>query len=128
MRLSETTAFALAVAREAADLVMRILPEAAASKDVRHKGPLDLVTRADHEAERLIAERIRARYPHHGVLAEEGTVATGDARWLVDPVDGTGNFAHGFPQFAVSIAFEERGAVQCGVVAVPPSTCSDRSA
>ena len=99
---------------------MRILPEAAAAKDIRHKGPLDLVTRADHEAESLIAARIRARFPHHGVLAEEGTIATGESRWLVDPVDGTGNFAHGFPLFAVSIAFEERGAVQCGVVAIPP--------
>jgi len=119
MAFSEVSAFALEVAREAADLVMRILPEAAALKDVRHKGPLDLVTRADDEAERLIAARIRARFPHHGVLAEEGTSVTGEARWLVDPVDGTGNFAHGFPLFAVSIAFEERGAVRCGVVAVP---------
>ncbi|MGH2374743.1 MAG: inositol monophosphatase family protein [bacterium] len=120
MGLSKMSAFALEVAREAGELVMRILPEAAAGKDVRYKGPLDLVTRADHEAERLIASRIRARFPHHGVLAEEGTSASGEARWLVDPVDGTGNFAHGFPLFAVSIAFEDRGVVQCGVVAVPP--------
>lgn len=108
------------VAHEAAELLMRILPEAASAKDIRHKGPLDLVTRADHEAERLIAARIHARFPHHGVLAEEGTTVAGQARWLVDPVDGTVNFAHGFPLFAVSIAFEDRGAVQCGVVAIPP--------
>ncbi|MGQ0550551.1 MAG: inositol monophosphatase family protein [Armatimonadota bacterium] len=120
MDLSEISAFALSVAREAADLVMRILPEAAAAKDVRRKGPLDLVTRADYDAERLIAARIQARFPHHGVLAEEGTTVTGESRWLVDPVDGTANFAHGFPLFAVSIAFEDRGALQCGVVAVPP--------
>ncbi len=120
MDFSDATVFALSVAREAADLVMRILPEAAASKEVRHKGPTDLVTRADHEAERLITARIRTRFPHHGILAEEGTAAAGDARWLVDPIDGTTNFAHGVPMFAVSIAFEEHGAMQCGVVAVPP--------
>jgi myo-inositol-1(or 4)-monophosphatase len=120
MDFSDTTAFALSVAREAADLVMRILPEAASSKDVRHKGPTDLVTRADHEAERLITARIRTRFPHHGVLAEEGTAAAGEARWLVDPIDGTTNFAHGVPMFAVSIGFEEGGTMQCGVVAVPP--------
>ncbi len=119
VKLSETAVFAVAVAREAADLLMRILPEAAATKDVRHKGPLDLVTRADHEAEHLIVSRIHARFPHHGVLAEEGTTAAGQERWIVDPLDGTANFAHGFPLFAVSIAFEDRGALRCGVVAVP---------
>lgn len=139
MNLSETTAFALDVAREAADLVMRILPESAAAKEVRHKGPTDLVTRADYEAERLITRRIRERFPDHVLLAEEGA-ARGDAtssgavgamdsgpmgseaapRWLIDPVDGTANFAHGIPWFAISIALEERGTVQSGVVAVPP--------
>ncbi len=134
MNLSETTAFALDVAREAADLVMRILPESAAAKEVRHKGPTDLVTRADYEAERLITRRIRERFPDHRLLAEEGA-ARGDAtssgavgamgsgaapRWLIDPVDGTANFAHGIPWFAISIALEERGTVQSGVVAVPP--------
>jgi len=125
MDFSDTTAFALSVAREASDLVMRILPEGMTSKDVRHKGPRDLVTRADHEAERLITTRIRTRFPNHRILAEEGTAATGDAardsaRWIVDPIDGTTNFAHGVPMFAVSIAYEERGTLRCGVVVVPP--------
>jgi myo-inositol-1(or 4)-monophosphatase len=120
MTFSDTTAFALSVAREAADVAMRILPEATASKDIRHKGPRDLVTRADHEVERLVTARIRTRFPDHGILAEEGTAASGDERWLVDPIDGTTNFAHGVPVFAISIAYEDRGTLRSGVVAVPP--------
>lgn len=121
MEFSATTEFALSVAREAAALVMRILPEPAAAKQVAYKGPTDLVTRADHEAERLIAARIRERFPDHGLLAEEGTAGGGPtARWLIDPVDGTANFARGIPWFAISIAFEEGGVVRSGVVAVPP--------
>jgi myo-inositol-1(or 4)-monophosphatase len=90
---------------------------------------MDLVTAADRDSERLIAARIRARYPDHALLAEEGTVGAGAgdgagdgavARWLVDPIDGTSNFAHGLPWFAISIALERGGVVQCGVVAVPP--------
>ncbi|MDR7486106.1 MAG: inositol monophosphatase family protein [Armatimonadota bacterium] len=135
--LSPTTLFALDVAREAADLVMTILPASRADKEVRHKSATDLVTRADHEAERLIAGRIRTRFPDHDVLGEEGGAAWGSARsagglavaaprgedrprWIIDPLDGTANFAHGLPWFGISIALEERGAVQAGVVAVPP--------
>ncbi|MBM3470937.1 MAG: inositol monophosphatase [Armatimonadetes bacterium] len=121
MGLSETAAFALETAREAAALVMGILPESRVEKQVRLKTATDLVTRADHEAERLIAARIRARFPDHGMLGEEGTTNDGTGPcWVVDPVDGTANFAHGVPWFAVSIALEYRGAVQCGVIAVPP--------
>ncbi len=127
--LSDTTRFALDLARESGDLVMQILPASAADKDVQYKTPTDLVTRADHEAERLIVGRIRARYPGHDILGEEGGGAAGSAgihadggrpRWIVDPVDGTANFARGIPWFAISIAFAEGGVTQCGVVAVPP--------
>ncbi|MGQ0568062.1 MAG: inositol monophosphatase family protein [Armatimonadota bacterium] len=139
MEFSQTTEFALSVAREATHVVMRILPESRTAKEIRLKTPTDLVTRADYEAERLIAARIRARYPDHALLGEEGTDEAGAGpdsgpgvsdgsppgpatkpRWLIDPVDGTSNFAHGVPWFAVSIALEEGGVVQCGVVAVPP--------
>ncbi len=125
MSLSQTAAFALDIAREAADLVMRILPESQASKAVRYKTPTDPVTRADREAERLITARIRARFPDHGVLGEEGASAPGrrgrdGPRWVIDPVDGTSNFARGVPWFAISIALEDQGRVQCGVVAMPP--------
>jgi myo-inositol-1(or 4)-monophosphatase len=124
--LRKPAALALAVAREAAALVMRELPSSRERKDVRHKTPTDLVTRTDHDAERLITAHIRSRFPDHAVLGEEGgTSATGPARpggprWIVDPIDGTSNFVHGVPWFAVSIAFEDAGVLQCGVVAVPP--------
>lgn len=128
--LSDTTRFALDIARESGDLVMQILPASAADKDVQYKTPTDPVTRADHEAERLIIGRIRARYPGHDILGEEGGAAGSESegihaaggrpRWIVDPVDGTANFARGIPWFAISIAFEEGGVTQCGVVAVPP--------
>jgi myo-inositol-1(or 4)-monophosphatase len=130
--LSDTARFALDVAREAADLTMRILPDTWTAKAVQYKGPRDLVTRADHETERLIAARIRARYPGHAIIGEEGTNDPGAAgagppgparngpRWYIDPIDGTSNFAHGLPWFAVSIGFEDQGVLQCGVVAVPP--------
>jgi myo-inositol-1(or 4)-monophosphatase len=123
---SKTTTFALEVAREASDLVMRALAQPRVSKDIRLKGPTDLVTAADRDSERLIAARIRARFPHHALLAEEGTTEAGTAgdgapaRWLIDPLDGTSNFAHGVPWFAISIALEQGGVVQCGVVAIPP--------
>jgi myo-inositol-1(or 4)-monophosphatase len=131
MSLSSTAAYALDVAREAAGLVMRILPESQASKDIQFKTPTDSVTRADREAEQLIAARIHARFPDHGLVGEEGTdtagtgsggrgQGTGGPRWIIDPVDGTSNFAHGIPWFAISIALEDRGALQCGVVAALP--------
>jgi myo-inositol-1(or 4)-monophosphatase len=122
---SDTAAFAIGVAREASALVMRILPENRDAKNITYKTPTDLVTRADHEAEELIASRIRQRFPDHAVLGEEAAAtgaepAGGGPRWIVDPVDGTANFAHGVPWFAISIALEDRGALQCGVIAVPP--------
>jgi myo-inositol-1(or 4)-monophosphatase len=124
--LSDTAAFALATAHEASALVMSILPESRDAKDITYKTPTDLVTRADHEAEQLIASRIHARFPGHAVFGEEAIGLGGRApdaggpRWIVDPVDGTANFAHGVPWFAVSIGFEDEGRLQCGVVAVPP--------
>jgi myo-inositol-1(or 4)-monophosphatase len=124
--LSETAAFALATAQEASALVMGILPQPRDAKEVTYKTPTDLVTRADREAEHLIASRIHARFPAHEIFGEEaiglgGPVpAAGGPRWIVDPVDGTANFAHGVPWFAVSIGFEDEGHLRCGVVVVPP--------
>ncbi len=120
----------MAIASEAAELVMRILPEPAAVKQVRLKGPADLVTRADREAEALIARRLREAFPDHRVLGEEAAGrddaaqaredAAASPRWLIDPIDGTTNFAHGVPWFAISLGLEVAGQVQCGVVALPP--------
>ncbi|MBI2321467.1 MAG: inositol monophosphatase, partial [Chloroflexi bacterium] len=85
------------------------------------KGEIDLVTAYDHRAEALIVETIRARYPHHAVVAEEGRGAGGTPEhcWYVDPLDGTTNFAHGYPVFAVSIAYERAGDLECAVTYDP---------
>jgi myo-inositol-1(or 4)-monophosphatase len=90
--------------------------------DVRFKGTIDLVTEADQAAEDLIADQLRILCPEHDLLCEEGSIGAscGAAfRWVVDPLDGTTNFAHGLPTFAVSIALEEAGIPVVGVVYDP---------
>ena len=87
------------------------------------KGPSDLVTDGDKASEAIVAARIRAAYPDHRILAEEGTTGaeTSPYRWIIDPVDGTTNFAHGVPAFAVSIGVERDGDLLAGVVYNPAS-------
>lgn len=92
-------------------------------KQVRHKGEIDLVTQVDIESERIITSRIREVFPDHDILAEEqsdGPYGAGSrARWIIDPLDGTTNFVHSIPHFAVSIALEVKGRLQLGVVYDP---------
>jgi len=80
---------------------------------VKMKGTADIVTATDVEAQRLVERRLRRNFPGHGILAEEGldTTAGAEWRWIVDPLDGTKNFARGIPTFCVSIAAEYRGRV-----------------
>lgn len=87
------------------------------------KGPADIVTAADVEAQQFIHRRIRRVFPDHGILAEEGldTTAGTEWHWIVDPLDGTKNFARGIPSFCVSIAAEREGQVELGVVYDPIS-------
>lgn len=82
---------------------------------------IDLVTQIDRACEERIAAMIAARFPEHQLLAEEGTTAgqTSEYRWIVDPVDGTTNYAHGYPIFGVSIAVEQAGEIVVGVVHAP---------
>jgi myo-inositol-1(or 4)-monophosphatase len=90
----------------------------------REKGPADLVTEADVASQRLIAERLRQAFPDHTLLAEEegaGTDFDRPWRWIVDPLDGTTNFAHGFPFWVVSMALEHAGQLVVGVVHNPLS-------
>ncbi len=84
----------------------------------RKSNSIDLVTEADRESEAAIIEVIHRAFPTHAILAEESgaTAHRSDHRWIIDPLDGTTNFAHGYPQFCVSIAYERRGRVQFGVV------------
>lgn len=88
---------------------------------IEYKGDVDLVTEADRRSEALIVERIRARWPDHDILGEEGThTATGSAyRWYVDPLDGTTNFAHGYPVFSVSLGLTRGTELIAGVVYDP---------
>ena len=88
---------------------------------VRYKGEVDLVTEVDERSERVIGELLREAFPGYGMLAEEGGRLPGadDARWIVDPLDGTTNYAHGLPIFAVSIALERADEVVLGVVHDP---------
>lgn len=84
----------------------------------REKSISDLVTEVDTRCEKLIYDGIRKTYPDHGVLAEEGSNHWGDTEWLwvVDPLDGTNNFARGYPMVAVSIALQYEGETVVGVV------------
>jgi myo-inositol-1(or 4)-monophosphatase len=86
-----------------------------------YKGDADLVTEADKAAEKLITDRIRQQFPGHDLFGEEGTrTNTGsDYRWYIDPLDGTTNFAHGFPVFCVSLGLEFKGERIAGVLYDP---------
>lgn len=103
-----------------------LLRDAYGRVPAREKGPADLVTEADVASQRLIALRLRETFPGHALMAEEegADVLTDDAgpwRWIVDPLDGTMNFAHGFPFWAVSVALEHAGRLAVGVVHNPLS-------
>jgi myo-inositol-1(or 4)-monophosphatase len=97
-----------AIAREAGALLMQYFQK---HIKIEYKGDADLVTAADRASEALIRERIQQQFPGHDVLGEEqGLNDQGsDYRWYVDPLDGTTNFAHGYPVFGVSMAVERRG-------------------
>lgn len=85
------------------------------------KGEHDLVTAADRASESLIVQRLQSAYPSHSIVAEEGGEHAGssDFRWYVDPLDGTTNFAHGFPVYNVTLALEHAGELIAGVIADP---------
>ena len=106
------------IAREAGALLMEYFHR---NVTVEYKGEADLVTVADRKSEALIRERIRQRWPAHDILGEEeGLKDTGsEYRWYVDPLDGTTNFAHGYPVFCVSMALEFKGTRIAGVVYDP---------
>jgi myo-inositol-1(or 4)-monophosphatase len=88
---------------------------------VRYKSRVDLVTEVDHKSEKLVLDTIRQKFPGHAIVAEESGSHEGlaDHCWYVDPLDGTLNFAHGLPIFAVSIAYAYQGQIQLGVVYDP---------
>jgi myo-inositol-1(or 4)-monophosphatase len=92
---------------------------------ISNKGDIDLVTEADLASEKFIVERIQSYYPRHAILAEEtdaagATVASeSEWKWIIDPLDGTTNYAHGYPCFCVSIGVERNGRIEMGVIYDP---------
>ncbi|MEK7347352.1 MAG: inositol monophosphatase family protein [Candidatus Eisenbacteria bacterium] len=111
-------ALAVALAREAGTLLKRNFGEA---QEIDYKGRINLVTRMDHESERLIVGRIHDAHPGDDVVAEEGHGRSGgaDRVWIVDPLDGTVNYAHEYPVWSVSIALQVAGRLEVGVVYNP---------
>jgi myo-inositol-1(or 4)-monophosphatase len=116
--------FAIQTARDAGGILIDRLGRAL---QVSNKGDIDLVTEADVASEQLIIERIRSHYPRHAILAEESGMSPAsleisgesDWRWIIDPLDGTTNYAHGYPCFCVSIAVERAGQIEIGVIYDP---------
>jgi myo-inositol-1(or 4)-monophosphatase len=106
------------IAREAGALLMKHFQQ---TVKIEYKGDVDLVTEADRQSESLVLSRIHEQWPSHDVMGEEGSrIQTGsDFLWYIDPLDGTTNFAHGFPVFCVSLALEHNGKRIAGVVYDP---------
>lgn len=113
--LREAQTLAVSLAQKAGEIQLAALK---VGSTIHHKGSIDLVTDADLASEKLISEGIIAAYPDHRLTGEEGAEGNldSDYRWLVDPLDGTTNFAHGIPHWAVSICLEHRGTPVMGVV------------
>lgn len=110
--------FAVGIARNAGALLKKKFNKTHA---IQYKGDINIVTEADKMSEHLIIKSIRRNFPDHGILSEESPAiaGAGKIRWIVDPLDGTTNYAHGYPVFCVSIALERDGNVVLGVIYDP---------
>jgi len=113
--------FAIETAREAGQL---LLEKFGRITSVTKKGDINLVTEADLASEALIVEKIKSYYPRHSILAEEAgnavTIGGGNTfKWIIDPLDGTTNYAHGYPCFCVTLALEHDGEIVIGVTFDP---------
>jgi myo-inositol-1(or 4)-monophosphatase len=115
--------FAIQTARDAGRLLAERFGR---TLQIANKGELDLVTESDLASEKLIIDRIKTYHPRHAILAEEsGATAAGTSepqsewRWIIDPLDGTTNYAHGYPCYCVSIGLEHNGRMEVGVIYDP---------
>jgi len=89
---------------------------------VLSKGPGDFVSAADKKSEKIIIEELLKAYPDYGILSEESgeiNKSNQENRWIIDPIDGTSNFLNGIPQFAISVGYEEKGEIICGMIFDP---------
>ena len=110
--------FAMNLAHQAGALLMKKFDQ---SMEIHYKGDINLVTEADKMSENLIIAAIRQNFPDHGILSEESpAILDGSSmRWIIDPLDGTTNYAHGYPVFCVSIGLEKEGRIILGVIYDP---------
>ena len=110
--------FAVNLAHKAGALLMEKFDQPI---EINYKGDINLVTEADKMSENLIIAAIRRNFPGHGILSEESpAILDGSSmRWIIDPLDGTTNYAHGYPVFCVSIALEKEGKMILGVIYDP---------
>jgi myo-inositol-1(or 4)-monophosphatase len=110
---------AIEIAREAGAILRE---DHLRPKEITYKGEVDLLTESDRRSEELVVSRLRARFPDHAIVAEEGSgkdAAGAKYCWHVDPLDGTTNFAHGYPCFAVSLGLLEDGQPIVGAILNP---------
>jgi myo-inositol-1(or 4)-monophosphatase len=116
--MKELKDFAINLARDAGDLLRGKFNS---THEIHYKGEINLVTEADKMSEDLIIAAINNSFPDHGILAEESPAQNLQAmmRWIIDPLDGTTNYAHGYPVFCVSIALENEGMIVLGVIYDP---------
>jgi myo-inositol-1(or 4)-monophosphatase len=117
--MNPTLNIAVRAARSAGNVIIRNLGKLD-TLAIHTKDRNDFVTEVDRQAEQEIIYILRKAFPGHGILAEESGVQEGnDYQWIIDPLDGTTNFLHGFPQFAVSIAMRHKGRMEHGVIYDP---------
>jgi myo-inositol-1(or 4)-monophosphatase len=116
--MKELMNFATCLAKEAGSLLKQRFNQ---KHEILYKGDINLVTEADKMSEDLMIELIGKNYPDHGILSEESPAIIGinQLRWIIDPLDGTTNYAHRYPVFCISIALEDKGAIILGVVYDP---------
>jgi len=127
----------LEVAIKAARAAGKILKENIAGKrDIHYKGEINMVTEMDRLSEKIVVQSVLGAFPEHGILAEEGSSVESDSGflWVIDPLDGTTNYAHGYPVFSVSIGLEQEGktalgssSTRCAMNCSPPCEAPEHS-
>ena len=122
MTKNEKTLYLEAAVEVATIAGKEVLAAQSGERKIEYKGEIDLVTEMDLRAEEIITKFLTSKFPDIAVLAEESGLSGSDSniRWIIDPIDGTTSYSHGIPHFAVSIALEQEGIVEVGVVYNPP--------
>lgn len=119
--MDKTYKLAIKIIEKASKIILKNLNKI--NKISYKKGDFNLVTNVDHEVESLIIKEIKLKYPNHTIVAEESGIEKNNPtyQWFIDPIDGTTNFAHGYPFFCISIGFAKNGILEFGIVKNPIS-------